>query len=144
MIVHFAAPTPGYERNIEKYKQIARAIESLGYVPTRSISTDISTMIEMGMSILDQEEWELVCEREIEMLSRCDVAIFDTADRATFGIGYQAALSLAAEKPTLLLEDRGGPKGSFISGLKHPQLSRAAYTNDAVEDLVLKFLRGLG
>lgn len=141
MIAHLVVPTSSYEKNAEKYKRILLTIQSLGYRPTRSATTDQSTLIEMGLGILDQEECEILCKRDLEMLAASDVVIADTTDRATFGVGYQAAVALAAGKPTLLLEVEGATKGSFISGLKHPSLTRAFYAESTLSEAVEKFLR---
>jgi hypothetical protein len=108
---------------------------------TRDFGAEVATQIEMGLSMLDQDDWETLCKRELAHLEECDALIVDATDKSTFGVGYQAAVAIAKNKPTLLLLRENSLRGSFISGLKHPALIRRQFNDGNVRDVVSDFLR---
>jgi hypothetical protein len=139
MIVHFVAPSPLYEKDPLLIDKIVKSIRAAGHTPTMS-EEDHMTMVEMSIGILDQHEWEIMCDRHIELLEGSDIAIFEVSNKATFGAGYLAALALASGKPTLFLREKSSRKGSFTTGLRHPNLTRSIYIHENIEGVVIGFL----
>lgn len=143
MIVHFIAPSSGYKQKVDVIRRIQNAVMGQGHKLTHSTAADSSTMLEMGLGILDKEEWELLYKRDMSLLGEADIAIFECSNKATFGVGYLAAHALMLGKPTLLLLDKDGLGGSFTVGLTHAMLTRKFYTEYNVEKNVSEFLEGL-
>ncbi|HSE61556.1 MAG TPA: nucleoside 2-deoxyribosyltransferase [Candidatus Saccharimonadales bacterium] len=139
MIVHFVAPTPQFEKNQASYQKIIDAIIASGYEPSSEFSQRVPTEIEMGLSMLDQEDWETICRRELARIDACDALIADATNKSTFGVGYEVAIALAQEKPVLLLLRDGSMGGSFISGLMHPLLTRQQFNDAAIKRVVRDF-----
>lgn len=140
MIVHFIAPSVGHEEKKEVIEGIRCAVASQGHILTEGAWSNSPTMTEMSLGLLDQEEWELLCKRDIELLNVADIVIVEVSNKATFGTGYMAALALIASKPTLFLLQEDSVRGSFTAGLKHSMLTRKTYNSRNVEQLVKDFL----
>lgn len=143
MLIHFVAPTPKYADNIHTYLSIFKAVTSEGHTLTRDFGAEAATQIEMGLDMLDQDEWEMICQRELDYLTNADVLIVDATDKSTFGVGYQTALALSSNKPTLVLLRETSLGGSFISGLLHGSLARRTFTDGNVYEVVCDYLRTL-
>jgi hypothetical protein len=139
MIVHFVVPSPLYWINPSLVEKVSNSIRDKGHSLTLG-ERDYMTGIEMGMGILEQDDWELMCIRDMARLKDADVAIFEVSNKATFGTGYIAAHALLAKKPTLFLIQEDSTKGSFTVGLKHEMLTRMTYNDHNVESLVKEFL----
>jgi hypothetical protein len=144
MTVFFMAATPAFQQNRDTYAIIFKTIKNLGY--TLALQQDDASFIgALGdQDTLDQHDWEIMCSREVDAVSRCDLAIFDATNKATFGVGYLAALALQQNKPVLLLLRDNSLQGSIITGLKHPTLRRASFNDGNVRVVVGEFLRGEG
>lgn len=140
MIVHFVAPSPSYEQKRGIIELIRNKIVQHGHDLMYSRASDPATMIEMSAGMLDSEDWELLCERDMRLLKEADVVIFEVSDKATFGVGYLAAHALLLNKPSLFLMATGSRPGSFTTGLKHEMLTRKIYDNHNIETIITNFL----
>lgn len=120
MIVHFDCASPVAAANPGYYKKIVKIIENLGHSVANT--WDDNLYQEMAQSLPDQEDFEVLCAKTVDSLLRSDVVILDVRGKGVFGLGYQTALALQAEKPTLLLR-YADARGSFVDGLRHPLLT---------------------
>jgi hypothetical protein len=144
MLTHFVAPTPTYRDNIETYRSIFETILAEGHSLTRDFGAEVATQIEMGLNLLDQDDWETLYNREMAYLSSADALIVDATNKSTFGVGYQAAIALAQQKPVLLLLREGSLGGSFVSGLTNPNLTRRSFNDTNLTHVIRDFCNSVG
>lgn len=138
MIVHFDCASPVAVANPDYYKGMIRVIENFGHKVANI--WDKALYIEMAQSVPDEEDLEMLCKKTLMAIDRSDAVILDVLGEGVFGLGYQAAYALYANKPLLLLQHDGEETGSFVGGLKHPRLQRSSVGNN-VEDVISMFLR---
>ena len=135
----FAGSSTKFSQNILAVNHVKQAISDAGHQLT--LDLDEQTTIEsVGDAGNDKEDWHILAQREINAAQDCDVAIFDVTDKASFGVGYMAAIVLGANKPTLFLTREGSLEGSFISGLEHVKITRSIYTPSTLANIVIRFL----
>jgi hypothetical protein len=142
MKVFFMAASRSFGGNLDVYNKIFNVIKETGnrlILKTDPISYKES--IGGGDVSFDNEDWKILCKREVDAAQMCDVAIFDATNKASFGVGYLAALTLAAGKPCLLLLHKDSLGGSIITGLEHPMLTREYFDEDNIGKIVEQFLK---
>ena len=133
------AASTTFVENVTTYERIFEVVKKLGH--TLLPRNDVTSMIEsIGNDTLDVDDWRVMCQREHNNLQECDAAIFDATNKATFGVGYYAALALQANKPTLFLLREGSLEGSIITGLEHRMLIRKYFKENTIEGIIRGFL----
>lgn len=140
MKVLFGMASTGFKNNEQAYYIIQKAIKDCGHTPY--FEGQVETLAEsLGDKEIDKQDWSVLCHRELKAAQECDIAIFDVTNKASFGIGYMAAICLARAVPTLFLLQKGSMGGSFISGLEHPNLEREYYDDKNIHGAVSSFLK---
>lgn len=131
MKVHFSASIENITSRIELYRTIRQTLVDNGDVLTRDWIDDAferaSTKTRYSQS--DAKDIAAETRRSIE---NCDIAIFESSDQS-FGVGYQAALSINLQKPVLiLLEKNARPLGVIGTG-QNTTIKKIAYYHDKEE-----------
>lgn len=143
MKVLFAAASTSYARNMEVYERIKKQIQALGHEVY--FDGQDATAVESTGSVrsLDDDDWKVLCDREVGAAQECDAAIFDVSDKATFGVGFMASICVSKGTPTLFLLRDDTVGGSFVSGLQRACLQRKSFNTANVAGKVRKFLEGV-
>lgn len=132
MNVHFDCAPPVVVTDLDRYKKMINMIKELGHNVVNVWNENLYTEGEHRSPGL--EDFEALCARTVDSLLRADVVILDVQEKGLFGLGYQTALALQAEKPTLLLRF-ADVRGSFVDGLRHPLLTHICYDDDLESSL---------
>ena len=83
-----------------------------------------------------------MCADVQESIEDADVMIAEVSGTSTFGVGYEVASALKANKNVLALV-KEGERTSYVRGLTHPKLTVMHYRPDNVAALVSDFLNGI-
>jgi hypothetical protein len=143
MKVYLEVASTAYRENSKYYNKVLETIAAMGH---NAVQADAATQIESvgDKNTLDDDDWHILCEREVRQVLQSNIIILDVTNKATFGVGYLAALALENNKPTLFLQRDDSLRGSFINGLRHPKLTRATFANiDDLTGIVEGFLKGV-
>lgn len=127
-------PSIGYAQNKHIYNRVGTATERAGHGLCLKGDDLLGSETVGDKYALGAEVWGLLCARELAAASDCDIAIVGVTNKATFGVGYFAAIALQAGKPTLFLMHKNSLQGSVISGLRHEKSN--------IETTVQTFLEG--
>lgn len=139
MLVCFSGNSRNINQDIEVYRSITNAINETGAVIAKNW---IEAAVHLARFPSDELWWKEMCADVQESIEDADVMIAEVSGRSTFGVGYEMALALKADKYVLALV-KEGEYGSYVRGLTHPKLTVAYYRSDNVSAIVGNFLNGI-
>ena len=141
MKVYFSANHRDIKRDKKVYDRILHAVRSNGHVL-------INNWVEAAWFINqtvhnDKRDWNSFCQVAEKGIQDADVVIVEASGASSFGAGYQAALAVMNEKPTLFLIAHDKKEISYASGLAGPNILVEEYDESTVEACVSDYLRGV-
>lgn len=138
MTVYYVAASLQIVENKERYNRAKEYIKLLGHTLLPDYTW--ASQYEMSHAILDEEDYAVMHQKELESLDKSDILISDATDKASFGVGYYTAYMLQKKKPVLLLLHEKSLGGSVISSLSSPMLTRKYYTDSNLEGMIKNYL----
>lgn len=136
MTVYFSASHRSLMTNLQRYRTIVESMQKNGLVLA-------SNWVEMAqyenLDAKPMRRWEEICDTSKQAIEDSDIVVVEATGGSCFGVGYELATALNANKPVLALVEKGQRKGSYVSGLKHPNLRFAEYTEADVAGIIRKF-----
>ena len=141
MKVHFTGSSSLISEKIDVYRTIISVIRSQGHVLTRDWTEDAYKRSKSGKNIYSDNEWKEIFNKTVPSIVKADVVIIE-ASSDSFSMGYQAALAIHHNKPTLLLVDQQNRDSSFIEGSNSTLKRKEIYKSmDQVTKMVGSFLK---
>lgn len=142
MKVWFGCTTLDWEKHREEYIDIRRELINLGNILLFDWIPETDKYINEHGHPERERDIQGIFKKIVESINKCDVSITEYTV-PNFSSSHQISLSLARQKPTLVLKQKNlnhGWNNSYIDAVKSPLLFVKEYEGDGYKEIIKEFL----
>jgi hypothetical protein len=141
VLIQFSASESNILEDIPYYRAIVKAIHANdSELALDWVEKAYSKNKEINHGKVDTRNWASIHKQNIDALHRADLCIFE-ASAKSFAVGFQTALALHLQKPTLVLTRNDSLRNSFGSGIVSNLLTYKTYDLESLQGIVHEFVR---
>lgn len=131
MKIYFAGALAQKNEYGEYYERIVRMLEKLGHEVLLAQSLDNEEDNTKAASVRRSE----IHQRSLELIAKCDIAVFEVSFPSTIRIGYETSVALERRKPVVALYLQG-KESIYFFGIKKEKMFLSDYRDFDLEEVV--------